>query len=646
MNNRKITVAVIVIILMFMSIIPSLINRISYEQKTKNVFLSANYDNIITSQLDVDKALDEYHKLGVNFVTIKPETVNTMAKEGLVDIITYSSLAINKDAISVNIKDKLSGRDISDNSGVIIVKSKYVADYLNSQFAVRYNNYIFQQVDENIWIFCFNTNHDIIVGYDRELIKWLGELNLEAVLEYPSYSFQSPLYAEYFASFLKEESVEFLILKENEYDNKKPLSWEFLQALSKLNINLVVFESKDQISNEKPFIYDEMTENLAATLIRGYNATETVKHDKTLFDYRYHQWYNSIIERNTKFINIDILKNEDITNEENYVFTKKAVDKLVFKLYERKYSLDNYNNPVYYVINSQIAVIAGFLIILAFIYIYLLLAFNIRHIDILFLFLGFVSVLLNYVYYERLINIYITILVIISSSIITLYMFRTLASSFKNKIIKVISVSFGILLVSVSAIAAMMADMNYYIGTKNFSEVNLSVLIPLAITVFNYYTVFVKEPKAAIKAIFGINRKYLIAFLAVLFMVIVYYIIRNGKSSLILPFEYDVRIYLTNLFYIRPRFKEFLIGYEALTLFVYLSVYKKKNNAFFAILSTVLFTSILNTYCHAATAFFVSLQRTFNGFLCYLLFLGGMFIYLRVNKMVHKEKKVTVTHLR
>ena len=632
--------AVIVIILMFLSIIPSLINRISYEQENKNVFLSANYDNLITSRLDIDKTLDEYHALGVNFVTIKPETINSMAKEGLIDIITYSSLSINKDPISEMIKAKLSGMQINEHSSVVITKSRFVSDYLNNEFKVRYEDYIFEHIDENISIFCFNTNADIIVGYDKEFIKWLSDMNLEAVLEYPSYSFQNERYSEYFAEFLRETSVEFLILKENEYDNNQRLSPQFLQELSKLNINLVVFENKNQISNVHSSIYDEMTKNLSATLIRGYNATETVIYDKSLFNYRYYQWYNSIIERNTKFINIDILKNEDLSNEENYILTKKAVDRLVKQLYTRKYSLNNYNNPSYYTNNSQIAVIAGFIIILAMLYIYLMSAFGIKYLDILFIFLAFVSILINYVYYERLTNAYVTILSIVSVSLTTLLIFRTVKSNFKNKFLKIILIPTGIIFTAIVSISTMTADINYYIGTNHFSEVNISVLLPIVITIYNYYLVFWSEPKAILKAFVNISKSQFLVFSAVALIIIVYYIIRNGKSSLILPFEYDLRIFLTDLFYIRPRFKEFLIGYEALALFIYLSVYKKKNTAFFAILSTILFTTILNTFCHAATSYFISLQRTFNGFLCFLVFWGIWFVISKIKALIYKEKQV------
>ena len=659
MLNRKIFAAVVVISLMFLSIMPTLISRIVYEQKTRNAFLSANYDNLLVNQLDVDAAIYEYHTLGVNFVTIKPETLKSMSKEGLIDIITYSSLTINNDSISEMIKAKLTNKQIHDNSSVIIAKSKNMADYLNSEFKVRYTGYIYEQIDENISVFCFNTNSDLIVGYDKELIHWLNELGMEAALEYPSYSFQNDSYADYFTDFLKQTNVEFLILKENEYDNRELLSGDFLYQLSKMNVKLVVFENKNQISNEKPSIYDELSKNLSATLIRGYNATETIKHDKSLFNYRYYQWYNSIIERNTKFINIELLKNEDLTNQENFELTKKAVDKLVNQLVGRKYTLDNFYRPIYYANMSQIAVIAGFIMILAMLYIYLLLAFSAKHIDILFIFTAFISILFNYAYYNSLANIYISILMIVSVALITLITFKLAKSSLKNRLFRIIQICVAILFCTSATISAMTANIDYHIGSRHFVDISFGITIPILITLYNYCLVFSGNIKAVLKAAFNPkrnedseraswvhaifeNKKQLILCVVILSSVIAYYILRNSKSNLILPFEYNLRTYLTDIFYIKPRFKEFLLGYEAFTFFLYFSIYKKfekKNLLVFAVLSTVLFTSILNTFCHAATPYFTNVQRVFNGFLCYLIFLGIMLITIKIKSILHKEKK-------
>ena len=176
------------------------------------------------------------------------------------------------------------------------------------------------------------------------------------------------------------------------------------------------------------------------------------------------------------------------------------------------------------------------------------------------------------------------------------------------------------------------------IGSLHFSAVNLSVLLPLPIVLYNYYKVAAQNPKSAVKMFRSTNKKQIMLTTSAVVLIIVYYIIRNGKSSLILPFEYNLRTYLTDIFYVRPRFKEFLMGYPAFTMFLYLSVYKEKSPVFWAVLQTVLFTSILNTFCHAATPYFTSVQRMFNGFLCHLLSLGIMVIVIKTRKVMLKEK--------
>ena len=67
--------------------------------------------------------------------------------------------------------------------------------------------------------------------------------------------------------------------------------------------------------------------------------------------------------------------------------------------------------------------------------------------------------------------------------------------------------------------------------------------------------------------------KYILITAGILFLAVMgYYLVRTGKSSLILPFEDIMRKKLTDIFAIRPRTKEFLIGYPLFFLFVYFCI--------------------------------------------------------------------------
>ena len=96
-----------------------------------------------------------------------------------------------------------------------------------------------------------------------------------------------------------------------------------------------------------------------------------------------------------------------------------------------------------------------------------------------------------------------------------------------------------------------------------------------------------------------------------------YYIIRSGNVNKISSLEQTMRTAITNAFPARPRTKEFLIGYPSLVLFVY---YMRNSNIklvqwFFAIGSSILSASVMNSFCHVFTDLTVIYSRVLNGIL-------------------------------
>ena len=105
----------------------------------------------------------------------------------------------------------------------------------------------------------------------------------------------------------------------------------------------------------------------------------------------------------------------------------------------------------------------------------------------------------------------------------------------------------------------------------------------------------------------------------VLFIVAVcaVYLLRSGDGMVsIAGWEIRARNWLeTNLFY-RPRTKEFLIGWPALALACLCAARGKRLFAWlFAVLASVGFASVVNTFCHIRAHLLVSLARTGIGFL-------------------------------
>ena len=128
-------------------------------------------------------------------------------------------------------------------------------------------------------------------------------------------------------------------------------------------------------------------------------------------------------------------------------------------------------------------------------------------------------------------------------------------------------------------------------------------------------------------------------FAVIIFLSIL--IIRSGNFFIFPRFalEEQFRQLLENVFYVRPRTKEFLIGYPFLLL-AFMYVDEKISRVwiwFFNIMGSIALISVINSFCHLHTPLQVSLYRTVLGA---LLGVGVTFIYLFGYKTVSRVFKL------
>jgi hypothetical protein len=367
MKKDKILISCVILLLMFMIITPAIAERIVYESKTKQIFLSANIDDINKSKLDATDALLKYKEVGVNFATVSPKTLFSLKKEGRIDTIAFSSLAINEDQISQEILSKLDAYTVNPYSTVVLSQNEQTTNFIKNELASRYDDksYIFVSINENIGVFCFinlKLTDDLIIGYDKAEMDSINNSNLSVAIEYPSYTFENPLYTKFFINLIKENNIKFLILRNNRLDNKKEPNKEFLAELRKTNTSLVVFENENQISNEKPNLYHYFFELFKNSVVRGVNIDKIVEYDKTKFMYRYYQWLNSSVERNTTFINVNILKNANVDINENFELTKRSIKTFLDEMAKDGYKTPKTIHNELYKVNLQVVTIAGFIV--------------------------------------------------------------------------------------------------------------------------------------------------------------------------------------------------------------------------------------------------------------------------------------------
>ena len=138
-------------------------------------------------------------------------------------------------------------------------------------------------------------------------------------------------------------------------------------------------------------------------------------------------------------------------------------------------------------------------------------------------------------------------------------------------------------------------------------------IIPIMAVPFALYIWNTEDPIQAARDILGKAVTYKWAILAGVLAICGYiYISRTGNTTAELSTaESTMRTALNDWLGVRPRSKEFLIGYPFLLLLLYLGA--SKQNWVLTLPAVIGQVSLVNTYAHIHTPLLISLQRGFNG---------------------------------
>jgi hypothetical protein len=151
-----------------------------------------------------------------------------------------------------------------------------------------------------------------------------------------------------------------------------------------------------------------------------------------------------------------------------------------------------------------------------------------------------------------------------------------------------------------------------------FAGVKAVIIVPplLAFLLYVYTRRFGNEPPTLRASGMEPVRVYQLAILGILAGAAVVYIARSGNTSDITPsaFELSLRSDLTQLLGVRPRFKEFAIGFPLMMLLPVLRLeHKRLVGWLFAICVAIGTSDIVDTFSHLHTPLVTSLLRVVNG---------------------------------
>ena len=161
----------------------------------------------------------------------------------------------------------------------------------------------------------------------------------------------------------------------------------------------------------------------------------------------------------------------------------------------------------------------------------------------------------------------------------------------------------------------LLADGTFMLKLSSFSGVKAAHLLPIVLLLIWFLFLKEKETSARTKISNIMDEPLTFKYLLIALLIggiLVIYVLRTGNESVsVSDLERTFRAFLDNVLMVRPRTKEFLLGYPLL-LFSFYYGYSKKMLPVL-LLGSIGLVSSVNTFAHIHTPLVISLLRTFNG---------------------------------
>lgn len=652
-NLTKI-LSVILIAVLILCLLPFFTKRISSEKKNTNVVVSLYYNDIANRLRGkkLDDAIDNFKAEGVTVMSFSEENLNSMIARGDITNIKYNVLRHKFDDESLalaafiaehgEIKDK-----IIYDSQLIITKNKAVAEMLSETLSHRFtkgNEYDILDFSygENapMTVFCIYNgtlpSNEVQLGYNENAISSYYDAGFDICLIVRLIDSTERTYLDNIERLIKQYNVKYISIRASTVKPDNPEdAKEHYTGLSRLikdnNLTLVVTENPNQLSNEAPFGYKQIFNENSSKVLRSYETYDASQDEDTHYKFRYHQYLNSTIDRNIRFITVSQIHLANKSYEECTALTIKAVSEYIDKITELGYSVNGDTPELDYNADLRIPNAISAVIMVLMMYIILCILTN-KYPSKLFvaaLILSAVAFAASYLAPQSLVWAFPTAWAVLAPCFaltVVLKFIKEFLDRLPTLPLVLITVALLVGCMCVLGIvqSSLLSGINYYVNNDIFRGIKLSLFLPLIFALILYVVMFlhidyrklgsrlVNSTLADIKIIY-------IIVIAVLFVigyaVLSVYIRRSGNVNSISSIESAMRNFITDVFEARPRTKEFLIGYPCLVLFVW---YLKKTNI--RLIQAVLFcgaaitaASISNTFCHVFTTVEVIYGRVING---------------------------------
>ncbi len=407
-------------------------------------------------------------------------------------------------------------------------------------------------------------------------------------------------------------------------------------------LTLVLTETIEQLGNYQPAGYEQYLEAAEGRILRCFRNGKLTYSDNGEYPYIYYQYLNSALDRNTRFLMAVPLIDETFDDQKN---AQRCLESM--ELFCKKMDAEGFHQGAGPDLSAYVpkramptAAVAALVVLMLATMIDLLSDKDLRWLLPASIPAAAAAMVLTFHLPEQLQLLYPTAFAAFSPCFCFTVVHRYLRKNCKRYTFMQLLLSTGLfgislLTLSGSCVAAMMNGWDYWINELTFRGVKLTLLLPILFALF----LLIRDEwrwlkPSAWKRTFGYLRRrirwYHLLLLAVIGVVAGLYMLRSGNVKTISFFEAQMRNGLTEALLARPRTKEYLIGWPCLILLVY-EMYRKGSSRFyqwiFALGSSVLFASTVNTFCHVFTPVETMYYRVVYGLIAGVT-IGGVLVLL------------------
>ena len=644
MTKKNLIVRVVIFVILLALISPAFVKRVKNESDNNDVLFAINYNNaaMVLSEQELNESLKRNTAdSGIKTAIIGEESVNSLVNSGFVTSIKYNVLCHKYDDESEEIINKLAGNNkIHNDSYVFITKrdeqKKFLKKWITSKYTEDEYLKITSETGADVYVIYKGIGEawHMTVGFDESKLENAKKSGYDIVLSFMLNAYTNTDYIKEVENLVDKYCVKYINIKkthsdQSAYPNAAANYNGFCSMIKEKGLYLILTEEQTQLSNQKPIGYNELIASASGRVIRGYDTIDIdlTNSGATIYEKRYSQIFNSVVDRNIRFVAINQLTNGTDTVGEKSVKTDLSTKMAVDKLESIGYNTKDYDK-VYtdYTINRRLisAVAMLVMILMCITMLEWLAGKRLKIVEIIALVGGVLSVPFTYLAPDSIVLLYPTLFAIIAPCFAitaTMVYVKNMRKKLSGAVFVLSSaaVALLVLLLCAGIQCALLSGLDYYLNSLIFRGIKLSLIVPVAYTSVAYGIIFSDRNENYIEKIGNMLKAdikvYWLIIAAAIGGVAAIYLIRSGNVNEISSVESVMRNTITELMPARPRTKEFLVGWPCLLLFLYFV--KNTNcsvlNWCLAVGSSILFASVINSFCHVFTSVGTIYARVFNG---------------------------------